>query len=347
MFIQNYITTNKNKGLMILSIPLAFLIICIGTSIGSSNISILDIISILGNKILRIPLRIGIDSKDVAIIWSLRLPRVLLAFIVGGALSASGAVVQSVLKNPLASPYTLGISSGASLGVGIVIVTGISIPVLGNLTLPLVGFICSLLTIILILKFASKVDGSLSNNTIILSGLVFSLFFSAMLTTMTALFTDKIESITMWQMGSFSMKGWSYFKAGLPFFIIGVIGVMAYTKEMDVLTFGEEQAKSIGVDTNKVKKRLFLFIAILTGSAIAISGTIGFIDLIAPHMVRKIFGSKHSYVIPMSIILGGSLMIVTDLVARTIIIPSELPVGAVTALIGAPFFAYLYFKKSK
>ena len=347
MFIQNYIKTNKNKGLMILSIPLVFLIICIGTSIGSSNISILDIISILGHKIFNIPLRLGIDSKDVAIIWTLRLPRVLLAFIVGGALSASGAVVQSVLKNPLASPYTLGISSGASLGVGIVIVTGISIPLLGNLTLPLVGFVCSLLTVILILKFASKVDKSLSNNTIILSGLVFSLFFSAMLTTMTALFTEKIESITLWQMGSFSMKGWSYFKAGLPFFIIGIIGVMMHTKEMDVLTFGEDQAKSIGVDTNKVKKRLFLFTAILTGSAVAISGTIGFIDLIAPHMVRKIFGSKHAYVIPMSVILGGSLMIITDLVARTIVIPSELPVGAVTALIGAPFFAYLYFKKSK
>lgn len=339
--------TNKNKILMILSIPLVFLIICIGTSVGSSNISILDIISILGHKILSIPLNVGIDSKDVSIIWNLRLPRVLLAFMVGGALSASGAVVQSVLKNPLASPYTLGISSGASLGVGIVIVTGVSIPFIGNLTLPLVGFICSLITVILILKFASHVDRSLSNNTIILTGLVFSLFFNAMLTTMTALFTDKIQSITMWQMGSFSMKGWSYFKAGLPFFIIGVVGIMMYTKEMDVLTFGEEQAKSIGVDTNKVKKYLFLFIAILTGSAVAISGIIGFIDLIAPHMVRKIFGSKHSCVIPMSIVLGGSLMIITDLVSRTIIIPSELPVGAVTALIGAPFFAYLYFKKSK
>lgn len=338
---------NKNRTLMILSIPLVFLIICIGTSVGSSNISILDIISIIGYKIFSIPLNAGIDSKDVAIIWNLRLPRVLLAFIVGGALSASGAVVQSVLKNPLASPYTLGISSGASLGVGLIIVTGVSIPFLGNLTLPIVGFICSLLTITLILKFASKVDKSLSNNTIILSGLVFSLFFSAVLTTLTALFTNKIESITMWQMGSFSMKGWSYLNAGLPFFIVGIIGVMMYAKEMDVLTFGEDQAKSIGVDTNKVKKRLFLFITILTGSAVAISGIIGFIDLVAPHIVRKIFGSKHTYVIPMSIIFGGCLMIITDLVARTIVIPSELPVGAVTALIGAPFFAYLYFKKSK
>ena len=122
---------------------------------------------------------------------------------------------------------------------------------------------------------------------------------------------------------------------------------MAFVKEMDVLTFGEEQAKSIGVEAEKVKKYLFLFVAILTGSAVSISGTIGFVDLIAPHIVRKIFGSKHSYVIPMSIVFGGCLMVITDLISRTIIVPSELPVGAVTAIIGAPFFAYLYFKKSK
>lgn len=172
-------------------------------------------------------------------------------------MAASGAVVQSVLKNPLASPYTLGVSSGASLGVGLIIVLGVSIPFLGNFTLPLVGFLCSLLTMIIVLTFASKVDKGLSNNTIILSGMVFSLFFNALLTTITALFTEKIEAITMWQMGSFSMRGWSYLKGGFPFFILGIIGIMMYCKEMDVLTFGEEQAKSIGVEAEKVKKDCF------------------------------------------------------------------------------------------
>ena len=156
-----------------------------------------------------------------------------------------------------------------------------------------------------------------------------------------------MEAITLWQMGSFSMRGWSYLKAGIPFFLVGSIGIMAFVKEMDVLTFGEEQAKAIGVEAEKVKKYLFLFVAILTGAAVAISGTIGFVDLIAPHLVRKVFGSKHSYVIPMSVVFGGCLMVITDLISRTIIVPSELPVGAVTAIIGAPFFAYLYFKKSK
>lgn len=148
----------KNKILLILSIPLILLVIGIGTSLGSSNISVLDTFSILGNKFFNVPLTNGIDPKQVAIIWNLRLPRVLLAFMVGGSLAASGAIVQSVLKNQLASPYTLGISSGASLGVGILIITGASISVLGRLTMPIVGFLCSLITMVIVLKFSEKVD---------------------------------------------------------------------------------------------------------------------------------------------------------------------------------------------
>lgn len=328
-----------------LSLPLAFLVICIGTSVGSSNINIFNIISVIGNKLFSLPLIEGVGSNDVAIIWVVRFPRVLLAFMVGAALSVSGAVMQSVLKNPLASPYTLGVSSGASLGVGIYIVLGVSIPFIGNLALPFIGFLSGLLTVIMVILFANRVDKGMSNNTIILSGMVFSLFASAMLTTISALNTHKIEAITMWQMGSFNMRGWSYLLVGVPFFIVGVSIVLRYSREMDILTFGEEGAKAIGVETEKVKKHLLFSTAVLTGSAVALSGTIGFIDLIVPHLVRKIFGSNHKVVIPMCILLGGSFMVLTDLVARTIISPSELPVGAITAIIGAPFFGYLYFSK--
>ena len=340
-------TSHNNKKSIILLILMTFLILCIGTSIGSANTSIKDILAIIGHKVFGIPLSKGIDNNSVAIIWNLRLPRVLLAFIVGGSLSISGAVVQSVLKNPLASPYTLGVSSGASLGVGLLIVTGFSIPFIGKLTMPIVGFLCGIGTVFVIVKFASTVDKGMSNTTIILTGMVFSLFFNAILTTITALYSEDIKSIVLWQMGSFSMKGWSYVKIGLPFFIIGIIGVMIYSTEMDILSFGEEQAKSVGVDTAKIKRNLLVFSALLTGSAVAISGTIGFVDLIVPHLVRRIFGAKHKNVIPLCAILGGCFMVITDLVARTIIVPSELPVGAITALIGAPFFAYIYFKKSK
>lgn len=339
-----YTTTRKWA---ILSIPIVFIIFCIGTSIGSSNINIVDTAQILLHKIFNISLGDNINPKDVSIIWSLRVPRVLLAFLVGGSLAVSGSVVQSILKNELASPYTLGVSSGASLGAGLVIILGVNISFLGNLTLPLIGFLFGLFTVYGVIVFSSKIDKTMSNNTIILAGMVFSLFVNALLTTLTALFSEDLKSISLWQMGSFAMKGFSAVKAIIPFCIIGLVGILIYTKEMDILTFGEEQAKAVGVNTTKVKKRLFIFSAILTGSAVALSGTIGFVDLIAPHIVRRIFGSKHSYVIPMSFVFGGSLMVITDLIARTIVTPAELPVGAVTAIIGAPFFAYVYFSKGK
>lgn len=336
----------KNNKKVILSIILVFIIISIGTSMGSSNINLMDTISILSNKMLNIPLREGIEAKDISIVWKLRLPRVLLAFIVGGCLSSSGAVVQSILKNQLASPYTLGVSSGASLGAGIVIVTGVSIPFLNGYILPIIGFIFGLTTVYSVITFSSKIDKTMSNNTIILCGMVLSLFVNAILTTLTALFSSDLKSISLWQMGSFAMKGWSYVWLILPFFIVGMLGILKYTREMDILTFGEEQAKSVGVDTKKIRKKLFIYSTVLTGGAVSLSGTIGFVDLIAPHVVRKIFGSNHKYVIPMSFIFGGCLMVITDLIARTIISPSELPVGAITAIIGAPFFAWVYFKKS-
>ena len=279
----------------------------------------LDTISIIANKLINIPLRDGVMPKDVSIIWKIRLPRVLLAFLVGGCLATSGAVVQSILKNQLASPYTLGVSSGASLGAGLVIVTGVTIPVIGGFTLPFVGFIFGLFTVYLVILFSSKIDKTMSNNTIILAGMVFSLFVNALLTTLTAMFSEDLKSIALWQMGSFAMRGWTYVWLIIPFCLVGMIGILRYTKEMDILTFGEEQAQSVGVDTSKVKTKLFVFSAILTGGAVSLSGPIGF---------------------------GGCLMVITDLIARSIFDSTELPVGAVTAIIGAPFFAYVYFKKA-
>lgn len=336
----------RNKkiiGLILISV----LIIGVGTSLGSSSINILHTVSIIGNKLFNINLLENINVNDIEIVWNLRLPRVLLAFLVGGALAVSGATVQSILKNQLASPFTLGVSAGASLGAGVVIVLGISIPFIGKFLLPIVGFIFGIITIFTVVFFSSKVDKIMSNNTIILAGMVFSLFLNSILSLVSAIFSDKIKAITLWQMGSFAMKGWSSVGVIFPFVMVGVFGIMIYTKEMDILTFGEDEAKSIGVDSVRVKRRLFLLTGLLTGSAVALSGVIGFVDLIAPHIVRKIFGSKHNIIVPISFLFGGCLMVFTDFLARTIVTNSELPVGAVTAVFGAPFFAYIYFKKSK
>ena len=177
--------------------------------------------------------------------------------------------------------------------------------------------------------------------------MVLSLFLNAILTTLSAVFSDDLRRIALWQMGSFALRGWTYVALLLPFLLIGLAGIFCFTREMDILSFGDDQAKSAGVETGALRKKLLALCAVLTGAAVALSGVIGFVDLIAPHAARRIAGSRHIHLIPMSFILGGSLMVCTDLVARTIISPSELPVGAITAIIGAPFFAWIYFRRRK
>jgi iron complex transport system permease protein len=335
----------KNRNRIIIGAITSLFIIAAAASLGSTGIGLGDTVLIILHKVFRIPLNEGVDPKNISIVWLLRLPRVLLAFIVGGCLAMSGAVCQSILRNPLASPYILGVSSGASLGAEIIIISGIAIPLLGAFTLPLSGFVFGLFAVFFVAAFSSRIDKSMSNNTIILCGMVLSLFLSALLTTLSAIFSDDLRRIVLWQMGSFAMRGWSYVQMILPFMVIGVLGILRYTKEMDILSFGDEQAQSAGVEIGSLRKKLLALCAILTGSAVALSGVIGFVDLIAPHAARRITGSRHRYLIPMSFILGGSLMVVTDLIARTVISPSELPVGAITALIGAPFFAWVYFRR--
>lgn len=337
----------KTKIKILLFSVICLFILLIGVALGSIYVPFDHIAQIISNKIFSTNMSGEVSNVSISIVWNLRLPRTLLAFLVGGALAVSGTVMQSVLKNPLASSYTLGVSSGASLGAAFVIVTGFNIPFLGMFTLPATGLVCGLLTVFLAVKFASKMDSNLENNTIILVGMVFSLFVNAILTLITAMAEEHVQQLTFWQMGSFALKDWSSVFVLFPVVIVGVFVIRFFSKEMDIMTFGEEQAFTMGVDVYRLKWVLLGLSAALTGSAISFVGVIGFIDLVAPHVVRKVFGSSHKVVIPMSFMFGGAFMVVCDLVARTIITPSELPVGAVTAIVGAPFFAYVYFSKRK
>lgn len=337
----------RRKIKIFISICICIMVLMAGISIGSVPIAPADIFIILWSKLIGRAIPAEINDITVSLVWKLRLPRVLLAFIVGGALSASGAVMQSVLKNPLASSYTLGVSSGAALGVGIVIISGFSIPLLGTFTLPVVGLVSGLLTVFLAVTFAAKVDRNMENNTIILAGMVFSLFINAILTIVSAMSKGYMERIIFWQMGSFSSKDWICVIILASIVAVGIPCIMRFSRELDIMTFGEEQAQAIGVELKKVKWLMLALSSALTGSAVAFAGIIGFVDLITPHVARKLFGSSHRYVVPLSALFGGAFMVAADLVARTVISPSELPVGAVTAIIGAPFFGYIYFKRRK
>jgi iron complex transport system permease protein len=302
-----------------------------------------------------------IRASTFGIIWNLRLPRVLLAFLAGAALSASGAVMQSVLRNPLSSSYTLGVSAGASLGAGVMMLFGVGAgfaggavaglsgfaSVAGTLAVPFAGFVFSLLSIAAVMFFSRAVDPRLDNNTIILSGMIFSLFISATLTLVSALAADSMQRLLYWQMGSFAMKGWEAVAVLAPVLAISGILLMALSRELDILTFGDDEAASLGVSVRKTKRALIGIASVLTGCTIAFTGVIGFLDLAVPHIVRRIFGPAHRRVIPFSVLFGGVFMVLADLVARTAIPAIDLPVGAVTALVGAPFFAWVYLRSRK
>lgn len=332
---------------VIIAVSVSIGILLLSIAVGSVYIPPVDILRIIGHNLFGAELAEYITASQLAIVWNLRLPRVLLAFSAGAALSVSGAIMQSVLRNPLASSYTLGVSSGASLGAALVIFLGVSLPFMPMMTLPILGFVFGLGTILLVISIAGHLDTHMENHTIILTGMVFSLFISAITTLMFALFGESIQRMVFWQMGSFSMRDWHTVYILAPVALIGILFVSRFKWELDVMSFGEEQAQTVGVNIKRVKLILLITAAALTGSTIAFVGVIGFVDLVAPHVVRKVFGAQHRYVIPMSGVVGGAFMVISDLVARIAVSPVELPVGAVTAIIGAPFFAYIYISRRR
>lgn len=330
---------NKQSRLLI-AVVLSIVVVLFGIKNGSVSIPFDTLIQALfsrGDKQL--------DATIVTILWQVRLPRVVLAFLVGAALAVSGTVMQSLLGNPLASAYTLGVSSGASLGAALIIVTGITLPFFPNFTLPLTGFIFGLATVFIVLMMSQRVDQQLSNQTVILVGMVMTLFVGAMLTIVTALFKDHLQQLVFWQMGSFSGSTWAKIQIFLPILLFGTIALWFSARSLDVLSLDEEEAMISGVDVRTIKLWIMVLAALLAGSAVSFVGVIGFVDLIAPHVIRRYFGASHRWVIPGAALLGGSMMVVGDTISRTLLSPQEIPIGAVTALIGAPFFAYVYFKR--
>ena len=314
---------------------LLFLTVWLGVSIGSVDIPF----SALWNS--------EENPRAYSILWNIRMPRVLLAGLVGAALAISGAAFQGLLKNPLADPYTLGVSSGASVGAISTIFFGISLPFVGSYTLPIFGMIGAFITLIIVLTFARVVDKSMKMETLILTGVIFSSFLASCISLMTALSHEEIKAVVGWLLGSVAMRGWSYVNMLLPFLIIGSIILWLNRRELNVMMYGDERAMSLGVNVQRSKYAILIGGSLLTGSAVAVSGTIGFVGLVVPHMTRMIWGTDHRHLLPLSFLNGASLLILCDLVSRTIIAPEELPIGVVTAFIGAPVFAYIFYKQRR
>ncbi len=308
---------------------------------------------VLGVTVGTVPISLAViwnpasDEAAANILWNIRMPRVVLAGLVGAALAIAGAAFQGLLKNPLADPYTLGVSSGAAVGAVMTLFFGISIPFLGLFTLPVISMIGALVTMLAVMGFARLVDRSMKMETVILTGIIFSSFLGSIMSLMIALTGEELRQIIGWLLGSVSMRGWPYVQMALPFVLVGSFVLWLYRRELNAMLFGEERAQHLGVDVKRSKMAILIGGSVLTGSAVAVSGTIGFVGLVVPHMTRLVWGSDHRHVLPLSFINGAALLIVCDLVARTIISPTELPIGVITAFIGAPVFAFIFFRQRR
>jgi iron complex transport system permease protein len=309
--------------------------VLVGVTVGSVSIPL----QVLWNP--------DLDEAASNILWNIRMPRVVLAGLVGASLAIAGAAFQGLLKNPLADPYTLGVSSGASVGAVVTLFFGISVPFLGLFTLPVFSMLGAFLTMVTVMSFAKLIDRAMKMETIILTGIIFSSFLGSVISLMISLSGEELRQIIGWLLGSVSMRGWPYVTMALPFMTIGFLLLWLNRRELNALVFGEERAKHLGVNVKRRKMMILTGGSILTGAAVSVSGTIGFVGLVVPHMTRMLWGSDHRHVLPLSFINGASLLIICDLVSRTIISPSELPIGVITAFIGAPVFAFIFWKQRR
>lgn len=288
----------------------------------------------------------SVDSGTILIIMKIRLPRILLAASVGVALASSGAVFQGIFKNPMADPYVLGVSSGAAMGATIIILTGISGSLLGFSFLTIGAFIGALLTAFTVFSIA-RAGQKTPVVTLLLAGIAVNFFLSALISTAMAISKDKMENIIFWTMGSVSTANWhKLLIVVIPIAVILTI-LMTVTRDLNAMALGEENAKSLGVEAEGLKLKLLILASIMTAAAVSVSGIIGFVGLVVPHVVRMISGPDHRTLLPFSAFGGAIFMVITDTAARMLVAPAEMPLGVITSLLGAPYFLFLLYQSKK
>ncbi|MCM8900945.1 iron ABC transporter permease [Caldicoprobacter algeriensis] len=291
-------------------------------------------------KILDVFLGNG-DEASRTIILALRLPRMIEAAVVGMGLSVAGAFFQGLLRNPMADPYVLGISSGAALGATIAIVLGF-----GILGLNAMAFIASLMTVFFVYAI-SKVGGRISMTTMLLAGIAVSAFMSAVISLMMLLNHNELSRIIFWTMGGFNLTSWEDVMFSVPVIVIGSFALYTFSRDVNAILTGEEVAEHLGVNTELIKKVVLVFGSLVTATSVSVGGVIGFVGLIVPHISRLMVGADNRVLVPFSAIFGATFLLFADVVARVILKPVEVPIGIVTAAFGGPFFLYLLIKNRR
>lgn len=333
---------------LLLFLILLVISVVLNTGIGS--------VYIPGGQITRILLRhipgmqrwITPDWSEAAeqIMLNIRLPRVMLALLVGAALGLAGAAFQGVLRNPLADPFTLGVSSGSSVGAAVLIFTGYQYSLFGGWTLPLIAFVSGAITLYIVLALARE-QGRIPTGSLILSGVVMQSFLGAIVSFLASMSEGSVNEIIFWTMGSLSLRGWPYVLAMLPYVVIGIVLLWSQARAMNVLSLGEREASHLGVHVDRTKTVVLIIATLITAAAVSVSGVVAFVGLVVPHMIRLLLGPDYRLLIPLSAIGGGIFLMWADTAARTVLAPTEIPLGVVTAFVGAPFFAYLLHRSKK
>lgn len=330
--------------------PLAiilFFVIILSSAMGAAHIKFIDSMGIILKNVPIIGSFIGeptFTATHEKIILSIRLPRILLATLVGMALSVSGAAYQGIFRNPMAEPYVLGVSSGAALGATLAIIFFGEQSIMGYHVITVFAFIGSLITIILVYSLA-KFNPRNSIASLLLAGIAISFFLSSFVSILMILNQEAIEKVYLWTMGSVSSASWVKVQSIAPLTLVGTLVILIFSRDLNIMVTGENEAKSLGVNVDVVQKIILFTTALMIAAAVSVSGIIGFVGLIIPHTFRLMFGSDHRILLPVSALGGAIFLVLADTFARTIMPPAELPVGAITALFGAPYFIYLLLRK--
>ena len=282
----------------------------------------------------------GATSTDATIVRELRLPRIILAATIGAGLAVAGAAFQGLFRNPLADPFVVGASSGASLGATLAIISGLNWQFAGFGPIPLAAFIGALLAVFTVYSIA-EMGGTAPAISLLLAGAALSTLLSALVSLLMLISDDTLHEVFSWTMGGLSGRSWPHLRSSGPYMILGLAALWLMARPLDALASGEETAQSLGLPIRKARGIIVAAASLATAAAVAAGGVIGFVGLIAPHLARMMFGSQHHRVLPASMLIGAMLLLLADDLARTVVAPLELPVGIVTSLLGGTFFLYL------
>ena len=320
--------------------------VCFSATLGFLDVSIPDVVAILWARLTDQPLPAGVDPVAATVVADVRLPRILAAVLVGGMLGVSGAVFQAILLNPLADSYTLGISTGAAFGASLVIVLqifGLMLPV--GVSVPVFAFAGGVATLAVVLYLASG-DRSLSSTSLILAGVIVSAILSAAIGFLKFLADEQVGIIIFWLMGSLAGATWPNIGLLAPVALFGTLVLLFHSRDLNIMATGDRAATSLGVQTVRLRTLLLATGTLLTSLAVSVSGIIGFVGLIVPHLLRHLVGPDNRLLIPLSFLTGGLLLLIADTITRAAL-PAEVPIGVLTALLGGPFFCILFKRRQR